>query len=295
MTVGISSPTCLTLCARSKPMRYRRFRLMRDSQSSRFCCGYHRDTMALGRDLGPAGRPDEAGCAARASRLWLRRSVLASTKLISSSISVRRTSSPTTLSLSALIAAMRRLGDLYAFRNFVLIGTAIPEDIQGCCQGRGCSFRVMIGSSTRRFLARCRRACVSPNYGDYTIVHPDFTPMDMRMIKSAGKLVYTTPANWEVRKGGAFRDNPEQMHDHCASIVGSGKFQRCAATQAATTTSPNARLKEGPEQSDTMEGCGNQSPHHACAGRSRHVWRCAMKVRMEAVISRRVIASQSIS
>ena len=48
--------------------------------------------------------------------------------------------------------------------------------------------------------------------------------MDMRKIKSAGKLVYTTSTAWEVRKGGAFRGNERQMHDHCASIVASGKF-----------------------------------------------------------------------
>lgn len=63
-----------------------------------------------------------------------------------------------------------------------------------------------------------------PNYGDYTIVHPDFKALDMRMIKAAGKLVYTTAGDWEVRKGGAFNDNRSQMHDHCASIVACGKF-----------------------------------------------------------------------
>lgn len=53
----------------------------------------------------------------------------------------------------------------------------------------------------------------------YTFMHPEFTLVDMRKIKSAGKIVYTTPSNWAVRKGGAFRDNPAQMHDHCADLV----------------------------------------------------------------------------
>lgn len=123
----------------------------------------------------------------------------------------------------AMIAAMRRLGDLHAFRNFIVIGTAIPETFKNVAKGADqlprhdwLFFQAMIA----KMPADMRR----PNYGDYTIVHPEFTPVDMRKIKSAGKLVYTTSGAWEVRKGGAFRDNPGQMHDHCASIVTSGKF-----------------------------------------------------------------------
>ncbi len=123
----------------------------------------------------------------------------------------------------ALIAAMGRLGDLNGFRNFVLVGTAIPETFRDVAKGAD--------QLTRHdWLFYCRLigsippGMRRPNYGDYTIVHPEFTPIDMRKIKSAGKLIYTTTATWEIRKGGAFRDNPEQMHAHCASIVASGKF-----------------------------------------------------------------------
>lgn len=123
----------------------------------------------------------------------------------------------------ALIAAVQRLGNLNTFRNFVVIGTAIPETFKDVAKGADqlprhdwLFYQVLIGKMPDHM----RR----PNYGDYTIVHPEFTPVDMRKIKSAGKLVYTTTTDWEVRKGGAFRDNPGQMHDHCASIVASGKF-----------------------------------------------------------------------
>ena len=47
-----------------------------------------------------------------------------------------------------------------------------------------------------------------PLYGDHTIVHPDFKALDMRKVKAAGKIVYTTPETWATRKGGAFRDIP---------------------------------------------------------------------------------------
>jgi len=123
----------------------------------------------------------------------------------------------------ALIAALRRLGDLQVFRNFVLIGTAIPETLKDVAKGADqlprhdwLFYRVLIG----KMPTGMRR----PNYGDFTIVHPEFKALDMRMIKAAGKLVYTTPDAWEVRKGGSFNDNRDQMYGHCASIVASGKF-----------------------------------------------------------------------
>ena len=65
-----------------------------------------------------------------------------------------------------------------------------------------------------------------PNYGDYTIVHPKFSPIDMRKIRSSGKLIYTTRDYWWVCKGGAFRGNELQMHDHCKLLVDdSGVFK----------------------------------------------------------------------
>ncbi len=124
----------------------------------------------------------------------------------------------------ALVAALNKVTNLGLFRNFVLIGTAIPQTFKDV--GKGMEnlprheflfYRVFVGklpSGHRR-----------PNFGDYTLVHPKFSPLDMRKIKSAGKIVYTTSSSWLVSKGGAFRDNPEQMHDHCAAIVGAGVFK----------------------------------------------------------------------
>ncbi|TDQ84228.1 T4 beta protein [Dongia mobilis] len=123
----------------------------------------------------------------------------------------------------AFISAMRRLGDVSAFRNFVVVGTAIPESFKDVAKGMDKLTRhdwLFYQTLISRLPVGMRR----PNYGDYTIVHPEFAPVDMRKVKSAGKLVYTTSEVWEIRKGGAFRDNPEQMHDHCASILASGKF-----------------------------------------------------------------------
>ncbi len=145
----------------------------------------------------------------------------------------------------ALITAMLRLGNLDAFRNFVVIGTAIPETFKHVAKGADqlprhdwLFYQTLIG----KMPAGNRR----PNYGDYTIVHPEFTPVDMRKIKSAGKLIYTTTTTWEVRKGGAFRDNPGQMHDHCASIIASGKFSGAAFSSGDEYIAKCAARTKGP-------------------------------------------------
>ena len=124
----------------------------------------------------------------------------------------------------ALTSALRRLGDLYRFRNFVLLGTAIPQTFKDVAKGEEELPRhdwLFFQTLLSNLPSGLRR----PNYGDYTIVHPEFTPLDMRKIKSAGKIVYTTGKSWWVRKGGAFRGNEEQMHEHCAVLVGSGVFK----------------------------------------------------------------------
>lgn len=119
---------------------------------------------------------------------------------------------------TALIAALRRLGDLNRFRNLVLVGTAIPETFKDIAKGRGDLPRhdwLFFQALLSKLPSGIRR----PNYGDYTIVHPNFSPQDMRKIKSSGKLIYTTADSWWVHKGGAFRGNEEQMHDHCKALV----------------------------------------------------------------------------
>lgn len=118
----------------------------------------------------------------------------------------------------ALIDALRRLGDLNRFRNFVIVSTAIPQTFKDIGKGQNVLPRhdwLFFQTLLTKLPSGMRR----PNYGDYTIVHPDFSPIDMRKIKSSGKLIYTTSGSWWVRKGGAFRGNEVQMHEHCKLLV----------------------------------------------------------------------------
>lgn len=124
----------------------------------------------------------------------------------------------------AMIAVLHKLGDLGAFRNLVLIGTSIPETFKGVAKGADEIPRHdwMFYQTLAKTLPKGLRL---PIFGDYTVVHPGFTPADMRKIKPAGKIIYTTPRSWYVCKGGSFRDNPEQMHEHCSAILASGLFR----------------------------------------------------------------------
>lgn len=125
---------------------------------------------------------------------------------------------------NALIMAIRGLGDIDALRNFVLISTAVPETFRNIAMGSDEIPRhdwLFFQTLLRRLPREMRR----PIYGDYTTVHPAFTAVDMRKIKPAGKIIYTASTTWATRKGGAFRDNPAQMHTHCAEIVNGAHFE----------------------------------------------------------------------
>jgi len=122
-----------------------------------------------------------------------------------------------------LSTALERIGDLNVFRNLVVIGTAIPERLSGYAKWGDEEVRhdwLFYEALTKQLSTGTRQ----PNYGDYTVVHPSFTVMDMRKIKPSGKVVYTGPHKWAIHKGGAFRDDPAQMHDHCSAILASGTF-----------------------------------------------------------------------
>jgi len=124
----------------------------------------------------------------------------------------------------ALTMALGKVSDLNSYRNLVVIGTAIPESMKDVSKP-GDNLPRHDWLFYKRLIEKLPASMRRPIFGDYTIVHPNFTALDMRKVKSAGKLVYTTERDWSVRKGGAFRDNPEQMHDHCATIVGSTSFK----------------------------------------------------------------------
>lgn len=67
-----------------------------------------------------------------------------------------------------------------------------------------------------------------PNIGfaDFGIESPAFMPsVDMRKLKPAARVIYSNENGWNIVKGGAFRDDPSQMHALCKSFIeDSGQF-----------------------------------------------------------------------
>ena len=123
----------------------------------------------------------------------------------------------------ALINALLPMGDMSLFRNLVLISTAIPQTLSNIAKG--------IDQILRHDWLFYNILCATlpldmrhPVYGDYTIVHPDFVALDMRMVRPTGKVIYTMTKAWGTRKGGAFRGNEIQMHEHCQAIIGTSSF-----------------------------------------------------------------------
>ena len=119
---------------------------------------------------------------------------------------------------AALGHALGVLAPADEFRNIVLVGTAIPESLASVPKGSSeiprhdwLFYQILL----QNLPSNMRR----PLYGDHTIVHPSFNAVDMRALRPAGKVLYTTSKTWAIRKGGAFQDNRPQMHAHCSAIV----------------------------------------------------------------------------
>jgi hypothetical protein len=144
----------------------------------------------------------------------------------------------------ALSARLNELPIVAACRNYVLFGSAMPSSM-GDIEVPGDDLVRHDWLFYQAFRAGLSKGHRLPLYGDYTIVAPGFVALDMRKIKPAGKVVYTDGPKWMVRKGGAFRSNPTQMHDHCAHIARSSGFRgaefsdgddyiaRCAVKEAS--------------------------------------------------------------
>ena len=126
---------------------------------------------------------------------------------------------------NALVGALTNLGDLGSFRNLVLVGTAIPKSMSSVAKGSDEIPRhdwLFYETLVNKLTPDMRR----PVYGDFTTVHPSFAAtIDMRMVRPAGKVVYTKSKSWGTRKGGAFNSDRGQMRGHCSVIVGDPQFE----------------------------------------------------------------------
>lgn len=145
----------------------------------------------------------------------------------------------------ALIVALRKMQNLEIYRNLVLIGTAFPESFRNIAKGADEVPR-HDWLFYRALMAKLPSGMRAPNFGDYTITHPAFKARNMLITRPAGKIVYTTSDVWSVRKGGSFRDNREQMHDHCADIVSTNVFKGAGYSKGDEYIAQCAAREVGP-------------------------------------------------
>lgn len=125
----------------------------------------------------------------------------------------------------ALVVALRRLADLRYFRNFVLVGTAIPDTFSEISK-EGADLPRHEWLFYKEFAKLLPAAIRRPNFADYTIVHPSTDlGLDFRKVKAPGKVIYTTGKSYAIYKGGAFRGNEVQMHGHCEKVTRNPAFQ----------------------------------------------------------------------
>lgn len=122
----------------------------------------------------------------------------------------------------ALISIIKRIEGLNSYRSFVVAGTSLSMN---AVKQPGADVSRHEWLFYKHLYSTYKSEARIPTFADYTIERPEFVNLDMRLIKSSGKIVYTTKDKWHIQKGGAFRDNPSQMQKHCRNIIKSAHYE----------------------------------------------------------------------
>lgn len=125
-----------------------------------------------------------------------------------------------------MVAALKRFPWLSRLRSVIVLACSFPESMSEINKNGDQIPRNEWAFYMDHFLPKIS-SLRQVNFGDYTIVHTQFTAaMDMRMLKPAAKIVYTDGNTWKIMKGGAFRDNPSQMQGLCRLIEKSSFYRQ---------------------------------------------------------------------
>jgi hypothetical protein len=126
--------------------------------------------------------------------------------------------------VTALRSAILSIKNIQNCRSFTIAATAFPETMGGLNLGENLvdrgewqlfyEYRSLISDREKQ-----------PQFGDYTISHPDVVNLDMRYIKPAASLRYTIDDMWLIVKGRNVRDYKfRQYVEMCQLVVNSGHF-----------------------------------------------------------------------
>jgi len=123
---------------------------------------------------------------------------------------------------NALSNRLLSISNIFSFRNVVVIGCSIQ--INGI-KPPGATL-VRHEWALFKILSKRLEGQLTPIFGDYCTESPLYPdpPLDMRFVKAAGKIMYTTQDTWLFYKGRALRGNVAQMVSICAGLANSKEY-----------------------------------------------------------------------
>ncbi len=120
---------------------------------------------------------------------------------------------------------VRSLPMLEEWRSIALVATAFPQTMSG--------FEPNSVSLTNRvewqlwtnLFHNAAKITRMPDFGDYTIVHPELLDIDPRIMQLGAKIKYTFDNDWIIVKGTSIkRGGPEQTVELCKILIGLSQF-----------------------------------------------------------------------
>lgn len=153
----------------------------------------------------------------------------------------------------ALISIIKRIDGLNRYRSFVVAGTSLS---MSTVKQPGADVPRHEWLFYKHLYSSYKSEARIPTFADYTIEQPGFVALDMRFIKSSGKIIYTTKEKWHIRKGGAFRDNPSQMQKHCSNIIKSVHYEGANYSEGDLRIEQTASGKENSGNLTTWKWVG---------------------------------------
>ncbi|HEY9199295.1 MAG TPA: beta family protein [Gammaproteobacteria bacterium] len=111
------------------------------------------------------------------------------------------------LAIDAIVALVTLGGS----RSLGIVASSLPQSIAEEISKGGSGF---VGREEVRLVGNIRAGVawlgICPTYGDYATVHPEFVDNDPRIYSNTmgPKIIYTTPQQWFVTRGEAFRKHP---------------------------------------------------------------------------------------
>jgi hypothetical protein len=149
--------------------------------------------------------------------------------------------------LATLVAGICRDSSAFSTcRSLTVIATAFPESM-AMVTGPVQFWHRHEWLLYKSIVAKLPVGFAHPNFGDYTISHPEFAQGDMRFLKPSATIRYAVDDGWQIAKGQNVRDYGfAQYRNCCASITtsagylgtgfsaGSQYIERCRAGLAKT-------------------------------------------------------------